>query len=295
MFVAVMKFGKLPTIDHLSADFFVLPPTRWVSKNESKNTQVFAGGTSWNISQWVGTAYAPKTPRRLWPEAYGKQFGTIEFNATHYRIYSPEKMQEWAEATPEGFKFCCKFPQIVTHFRRFKNCDGPTDDFIAGLLALGSRLGPSFIQLPPHFAPKHTEAMWDYLEKWPRELPISIEFRHPEWFEHKTLKDTAKRLALLGIGMVISDTADRRDALHMCATAPHVLVRFGGYEGHKTDDSRLEQWAQWIRSNAYNGLEQFFLLVHEPDSLHTPQTCRTFAKQLKAEAGISCLAPEQLH
>jgi uncharacterized protein YecE (DUF72 family) len=290
MFVVAMKFGKLPSIDHLSADFFVLPPTRWASKNESKKTQVFAGGTSWNISQWVGTAYAPKTPRRLWPEAYGKLFGTIEFNATHYRIYSPEKMQEWAEATPEGFKFCCKFPQIITHFRRFKNCDGPTDDFIAGLLALGSRLGPSFIQLPPHFAPKHADAFWTYLEKWPQELPLTVEFRHPDWFLGN--QEHWSRLAELNVGSVISDTAGRRDALHMQVTAPHILVRFGGYEGHPTDGQRLNDWAEWISTAELKGVSSFYMLIHEPDSLATPATASNFRRAVNEINNKPVKAPD---
>ena len=88
---------------------------------------------------------------KTWPEHYGNQFGTIEFNATHYRIYSPKKMKEWADKMPNGFKFCPKVPAIISHYRKFNNCGGPTDDFIEGLLALGSKLGPAFLQLPPYF------------------------------------------------------------------------------------------------------------------------------------------------
>tara|TARA_B100000768_G_scaffold179910_1_gene198637 strand:- start:4264 stop:5151 length:888 start_codon:yes stop_codon:yes gene_type:complete len=292
MFVHEMKFGKLPSIDHLTVEFFHLPATHWHGARSNKVAEVFAGGTTWNISKWVGNTYPVKTPRRLYPEAYGKQFGTIEFNATHYRIYSPEKMHEWAQATPEGFQFCCKFPQIITHFRRFKNCEGPTDDFIAGLLALGNRMGPSFIQLPPHFAPKHSDGFWDYLEMWPKELPVSVEFRHPDWFIEGMLNQTAERLASLGVGMVISDTADRRDAIHMCVTAPHVLVRFGGYEGHEIDGHRMQSWAQWMGSKASKGVEKFHFLVHEADSLHTPKTCALFSQFVRQESRLMCHSPE---
>ena len=127
--------------------------------------KVKAGGTMWTIRDWRGTVYPEKDPQRTWPGHYGRQFGTLEFNATHYRIHPADRMAEWAAAMPEGFTFCPKFPQIITHFRRFNDCDGPTDDFIDGLLALGDKLGPAFIQLPPHFAPKHAAAMATYLEK----------------------------------------------------------------------------------------------------------------------------------
>ena len=187
-----MKFGKLPSIDETPRDFFPLPQTSWFLKNSAQSLAVSAGGTSWNIPQWVGSTYPAKTPRRLYPETYGTQFGTIEFNATHYRIYQPDKMREWAQATSEGFQFCCKFPQIITHYRRFKNCEGPTDDFIAGLLALEQRMGPSFIQLPPHFAPKHAEAMWAYLKMWQEDAMrcTCVSQHHMFWSDLAATKDT---------------------------------------------------------------------------------------------------------
>jgi uncharacterized protein YecE (DUF72 family) len=196
---------------------------------------------------------------------------------------------------PEGFTFCPKFPQIITHFRRFNDCDGPTDDFIDGLLALGDKLGPAFIQLPPHFAPKHAAAMATYLEKWPRELRVAVEFRHPEWFEGGAqAEEMWARLRDLGMGSVISDTAGRRDALHMRVTAPFVLVRFGGYEGHASDETRLAQWAQRIAEWKDQGLTEFHLLVHQPDSLHTPDTCRQFARLVKQHSGLDVQAPTDL-
>mgnify|MGYP005649604571 CR=1 FL=1 len=136
----------------------------------------------WTIKSWRGSVYPQKAPQRLWPELYGEQFAAIEFNATHYRIYPPEKMAAWAKDMPRDFRFCAKFPQLISHFRRFNNCEGPTDDFIDGILALGHHAGVSFIQLPPHYAPKHAVALASYLQKWPRELPLAIEFRHADWF-----------------------------------------------------------------------------------------------------------------
>lgn len=277
-----MQFGKLPNLEGLSPADFAFPPTHIRTARTPHSCATFVGGTTWNIPEWVGQTYPTKTPRRSFPAAYAKQFGTIEFNATHYKIYAPEKMKEWADAMPVGFQFCAKFPQLITHFRRFQHCEGPTDDFIAGLLALGNKRGPTFIQLPPHFAPAHAEAMWRYLELWPRELSLSVEFRHPDWFGSDF--GQWEHMAALGIGAVISDTAGRRDALHMRVTAPHVLVRFGGYEGHPLDRVRLESWCRWIEQHEAQGVASFHLLVHEPDSLYTPTTCREF---------VGCLAPEK--
>lgn len=250
----------------------------------------------WTIRPWRGSVYPEKAVQRSWPEWYGKQFSSLEFNATHYRIYPPEKMRAWAECMPEDFRFCPKFPQIISHYRRFNKCEGPTDDFIDGIMALGNRLGPSFIQLPPHYAPKHSKFLTDYLQKWPQELKLAVEFRHPDWFE-----DTPQALEVWqllkerNIGAVISDTVGRRDALHMRITAPHMIVRFGGYERHPLDDYRLQQWTEWINKWQTSGLKSFDFLVHEPDSIRTPQTCIQFAHQLEKSSRLFCRSPRLMN
>jgi uncharacterized protein YecE (DUF72 family) len=133
--------------------------------------------------------------------------------------------------------------------------------------------------------------LWTYLAKWPRELPVSVEFRHPDWF--LGVQPHWNRLAELGVGAVISDTAGRRDALHMQVTAPHVLVRFGGYEGNAIDAHRLEQWGKWIDVLEARGGTSFHLLVHELDSIHTPATCTAFAKGLAPQKREACITPDQ--
>ena len=80
----------------------------------------------------------------------------------------------------------------------------------------------------------------------------------------------------------------------MRVTAPFVLVRFGGYEGHASDESRLAEWAQRIAEWKDQGLTEFHLLVHQPDSIHTPDTCRQFAQLVKQHAGLDVQAPTDL-
>lgn len=247
----------------------------------------------WTIRPWRGLVYPQKDPMRTWPEHYGNQFGTIEFNATHYRIYSPKKMKEWADKMPNGFKFCPKVPAIISHYRKFNNCGGPTDDFIEGLLALGSKLGPAFLQLPPYFEPKQSAKLLDYLKSWPKELKMAVEFRHPLWFEGGIEAEKVwSLLSELGIGAVISDTAGRPDALHMRITAPFLIVRFGGYDGHKSDKVRIKEWTKWIKEHLSSGIESFHFLVHQTGSFHTPHTCIQFADLVYKAADIKVKSPK---
>jgi uncharacterized protein YecE (DUF72 family) len=281
-----VKFGKIDIktegekLEKVSWD---LPQVRveWATqvKDANSKTSIRTGGTSWRIKSWRGSVYPLKDPMRTWGRHYGKHFESIEFNATHYRIYSPEKMKEWASEMPDDFIFCPKFPAIISHYRRFNNCEGPTDDFIDGIVALGDRLGPAFLQLPPHYAPKHSEKLVAYLKNWPREIKMAVEFRHADWFKGgEEAEKVWSLLTELGIGAVVSDTVGRPDAIHMRLTAPFLLVRFGGYDGHKSDEKRLRVWAEVIRKLRGEGtpLESFDLLVHTTDSEFTPETCSIF-------------------
>jgi len=307
-FFAPVKYGKIPEeeqaallpgvdftlpVDHAETASGLQPGAK---ERAMQPFEVRAGGTMWTIKGWRGSVYPEKAPQRTWPAHYGQSFGTIELNATHYRIHPPERMQEWASAMPDNFKFCPKFPAIITHYRRFNDCGGPTDDFIAGLDALGKKRGPAFIQLPPHFSPKHADRLLHYLRDWPRAMEAAVEFRHPGWFapdpEHEQAVESVwQSMRGWGIGAVISDTALRRDAVHMRMTSPFLLLRFGGYEGHPSDEKRLADWCRRLVEWREMGLQSVDLLVHQPDSIRTPETCRLFASLVKAHLGTPVRTP----
>ena len=126
----------------------------------------------------------------------------------------------------------------------------------------------------------------EYLGQWPREFEAAVEFRHPGWFEGGPEAERVwAAMGELGIGAVISDTALRRDAVHMRMTAPFLLLRFGGYEGHPSDRKRLADWCDRLAVWHDQGLKSVDLLVHQPDSVHTPETCRLFAELAREALG----------
>lgn len=290
-----MKYGKLEWVDGLD---LALPPdhpqtARVLVSAAALDFSARVGGTMWTVAAWKGSVYPAKLPQKAMPEWYCRQFGTLELNATHYRIHPPETMARWAAAADDHFRFCPKFPQLITHYRRFKNCEGLTDEFILAILALGVNRGPAFIQLPPNFAPKSAGVLIDYLRRWPRELRLAVEFRHPEWFMGgPAAEEVWSALEELGVGAVISDTAGRRDAVHMRCTAPFLLLRFGGNDLHHTDHERLAEWADRIVTWCAGNLDEVHLLVHQPESVTTPETCHIFGDALTARMAVQIRLPK---
>lgn len=288
-----MKFGKLSDITNVD---FTLPNdhsgTRDALKSGTHELVIRQGGTMWSIPEWIGKIFPERTPKKDLMRAYGTAFATIELNATHYKIPTKQVVHNWYEAMPDGFVFCPKFPQLISHYRRFKNCEGLTDEFLEAILELGEKLSFAFIQLPPNFTSDHSEVLASYLMTLPADMKFALEFRHESWFvPNERSFGIWNLMKQRGIASVIADTAGRRDAVHMRLTTPHCIVRFGGNELHTTDSQRLEAWVDRIAQWKEDGLEEFQLWIHQPDSILTPETSQLFAGMVKKRLDLTVKAP----
>ncbi|MEY3836129.1 MAG: hypothetical protein RI989_1557, partial [Bacteroidota bacterium] len=207
---------------------------------------------------------------------YSRLFPCIEFNGSHYRTPPIAQVAKWVEQVPSNFLFCPKFPQSISHWRQFQNCERETDLFIEALFAFGKNLGTTFIQLPPHYSPSKAEPLLRYLEKLPTDVRYSVEMRHPDWFVGNVLEEYANELKKLKVGLIVCDTAGRRDAVHMRLTSDELVVRFGGNDLQVSDEIRMRQWIQQLKAWEKIGLKKCYFWIHQPESLHTVETMQLF-------------------
>ena len=119
-----MKFGKLEDISQVN---FTLPPTHpktWqvlgnaMRDRQNKDFNVYFGATGWSNKEWVGKWYPGSAKPKDYLYHYTRQFNTIELNTTHYRIPDNRTVDRWRETAPDGFLFCPKVPQLISHMRR---------------------------------------------------------------------------------------------------------------------------------------------------------------------------------
>ena len=73
----------------------------------------------------------------------------MEVNATFYRLPAPGTAEAWAARVPGDFVFAVKVSRYLTHIRRLRDPAEPVGRFMAVAEALGPRLGPVLMQLPP--------------------------------------------------------------------------------------------------------------------------------------------------
>lgn len=265
-----MEFGKLSDISHVD---FTLPPddhknpaTLDKYKSSSDAFRFYFGSARWGEKDLIGKIYPPKTAAKDYLYYYSRQFSIIEMNTTHYRIPTVAMVQEWCSKALSTFKFCPKLPQLISHTRDFGHSLRATDQFLEALYAFGNQLGMPFMQLPPDYTPHEGKALFDYLRDWPKDIPLAVEFRHPDWFSHERIKNRAfDLLEEMGISAVITDTAGRRDVVHQKLTNDKTLIRFVGNRLHPSDYHRIDDWVQRIQSWKEAGLKEIYFIVHQPE------------------------------
>jgi uncharacterized protein YecE (DUF72 family) len=115
---------------------------------------------------------------------YARELTAVEINSSFYRPHKPATYRKWAESVPEEFRFAVKVPREVTHVRRLVDAEDLLDRFLSEATALGEKLGPLLVQLPPSL-----EFSAVIAEKFLKSLQerfdgdVVLEPRHTSWFE----------------------------------------------------------------------------------------------------------------
>ncbi|WP_406513508.1 DUF72 domain-containing protein [Streptomyces sp. NBC_00161] len=204
---------------------------------------VHVGTSGWQYRDWAGVLYPPDRPRRLWLETYAEHFGTVECNNAFYRLPSPETFAQWRERTPQGFVMAVKASRYLTHIKRLHDPEEPVHRLMAHAAALGDRLGPILLQLPPTLQ-ADPEVLDACLACFPAGIRVAVEPRHESWWTADVRTVLTERRAALC-------WADRgsRPVAPLWRTADWGYVRF--HEGRADPAPRygrtaLRSWAERI-------------------------------------------------
>ncbi len=197
------------------------------------------GACSWTDRELVGSGWYPRGQRdaegRL--RHYASRFPVVEVDASYYALPSRRNSLLWVERTPEGFRFDAKAFSLLTghptraealpadlrsrlgeeelaSVRRGRGPQWLLDEVwerFAGAvepLRAAGRLGAVLFQFPPWFAPgpRAEETLRECAARtagW----PLSVEFRHPGWWETERYDATCALLSGLGAVAVGVDMA----------------------------------------------------------------------------------------
>lgn len=148
------------------------------------------GTSGWMYDDWRDRFYPAGLPKRLWLEYYASVYDTVEINNAFYRLPERDTFATWRQrVTPgssgdqpsvrAGFRFAVKISRYLTHVRRLQDPQEAAERFTSRVTALGDRLGPVLLQLPPTL---NADAGLLDATLAALRMPVAVEPRHPSWW-----------------------------------------------------------------------------------------------------------------
>jgi uncharacterized protein YecE (DUF72 family) len=216
---------------------------------------ILVGTSGYAYKEWKGSFYPEKMPAKGMLRYYGERFGTVEINASFYRLPVASTLTAWTAEVPADFRFAMKAPQAITHFQRLKGSEKSVMEFVKVAGVLGGRLGPLLFGLPPNMK-KDATRLREFLEMLPSKgARFAFEFRHQSWFDDEVL-------GLLKRHKVALCVADADDELEVPRAATtdfgYVRLRRAEYTG-----PALKKWGAWIAEQKWK--EAFVFFKHEDE------------------------------
>jgi uncharacterized protein YecE (DUF72 family) len=266
---------------------------------------LYLGCPMWGLKTWTGSFFPPKAKARDFLALYSRRLNTVEGNTTFYALPDVATVERWRDETPPGFKFCLKFPQIISHRKRLRNCEAETREFIDRLERLGDRCGPAFLQLPPTFTGLHLGSLATYLTALPHDFRFAVEPRHADFFdggeneihfdallrEHNLARCVFDTTALFALPASHSEDVSVAQGkkpqfpVRRTRTAPFAFIRFVGQPEIPNNRPWLDEWAGhvagWLRAG-----DDVFFFHHNPDDTHSPVMARLFHSLVAAHAPV---------
>lgn len=268
--------------------------------------QYYLGCPQWSNKSWVGELFAAEAKPADFLGQYAAVFNTVEGNTTFYALPKPETVLKWREETPAVFRFCFKFPKIISHQLRLQHAEKETSAFIKLLAPLNEKLGPFFLQLPPSFDVNALPDLEKFIKTLPAEFKYAVEARHLDFFNAMAAEQKFNDLLQsLNISRVVFDTrglhaaevpehdyisldAKRRKPkvpARFTATNQYPFVRFVGHPIIEHNEFHLLQWAGAVVKWLAEGKKPF-VFMHAPDDFYAPRLAQYF------HALLGKLAPE---
>lgn len=212
---------------------------------------IYIGTAGWSLRREQAMAFPPNGTHL---ERYSQRFSGVEINSSFYRPHKPETYARWAASTPADFRFAVKVPKELTHTRRLKDPQ-PLAQFLEQAGALGEKLGPLLVQLPPTLAfdPERVDSFFSSMRAH-HQGPVVCEPRHKSWF----LPEAEALLERYRVARVAADPALNETAAEPGGWSELVYFRLHGspqmyYSAYSS--TFLEELARKLKISFQDGRE----------------------------------------
>ena len=159
--------------------------------------RLFTGTSGFAYPSWKPRFYPAKLAAKDFLKHYATRLNSVEINYTFRQLPKAATLENWVNATPDGFCFALKAHMRITHLLRLRESEF-TEVFFRAIdpLRATGRLGPVLFQLPPNFKADLT-TLGAFLAKLPEDIRCAFEFRNQTWLVDEVYRQLEKhRVAL---------------------------------------------------------------------------------------------------
>ena len=210
-----------------------------------------------------GFAYPGWTPR-FYPVGlraagrlahYASRLPACELNGTFYARPTPERLDAWAGAVPEGFRFIVK-GQRGGSIRALYNDPAESVPWLTEHLPrLGPRLGAMLFRIPSEVA-RNDERLAGVLGRWPSAVPLVVEAQHDSWHVDETFAALRTANAVL----CTTDLDGQETPPDIRRTGPFLYLRL---RRSAYDDAELDAWAARLIPFLEDGMDAYVMFRHD--------------------------------
>jgi uncharacterized protein YecE (DUF72 family) len=209
---------------------------------------LLTGTSGFAYREWKGSFYPEDLPASAMLRYYASQFSSVEINNTFYRMPAADTLAQWAADVPDDFTFVLKASQTITHRKRLKDVAEPVAYFFNAAAALGKKLGPVLVQLPPNMK-RDVDRLNEFLPLIPEGRQVALEFRHESWFDDAVFDALRARRAAL----CIAHTDDLETPFVATADWGYLRLRQVAYA-----DATLLDWVRRVQAQDWSRVFVFF-------------------------------------
>lgn len=212
--------------------------------------RVLAGTVGFSYKAWKGRFYPADTPDHELLGYYSERLPAVELNNTFYRIPRRTTCEKWHQRSAPDFFFCAKASKHVTHVRPLADTPEPLGYMMRSFERLEDKLAAVLFQVPPYFK-KDLRRLRVFLNRLPRDLRVTVEFRNSSWFDDEVYEELEAR----NVALAVNDIDDTRRASPFVATADWGYLRM---LRRRYDEAALDEWAGRIRDQSWTRAFVFF-------------------------------------
>ena len=184
--------------------------------------KIYIGCSGFHYKEWKNIFYPEKLPQTKWFQFYCRHFNTLELNVTFYKFPTEKSLTKWYESSPGDFKFSVKAPRLITHYKKFIDCQSLLIDFYSSISAgLKEKLGCVLFQFPRQVT-YNAETLDLLISSVDPAFKNVFEFRHVSWWNAHVLEQFKKH-GLTFCGVSFPDLPDEA-----ITTAKDLYYRFHG-------------------------------------------------------------------